>query len=120
MKIFAAIGMLILSFTVCAAPASMVGAVLSYECKHIDSSDTGFSCAAIGPNTIQITFLKDPSTVAPDVKEYRHYKYAAFLTRYFELGGRYFVLLWAYKDAKKSSCSRFKNELFSFSCEPIS
>ena len=103
-----------------ASPTDPRSIVVDYECNHIDSAKTGFSCQHdMKRGGIILTLHKKTSDMSPSEKEYSQYEFNKIVFRYFQLGGRGFVVhadFWP-KNSERV-CSRV-NATYGYGCGNI-
>jgi len=113
-RLIVALALLLLASS---AWASSRGFVVWYECSHIDSQKTYFSCelkhSDQGPRMV-ITHIKKPPTKA--AAEYAKYREDRIMYRFFDSGGQWVTI--HYLNGKKADCSIPKGHA-NFFCEHL-
>lgn len=114
------IALVFLAIASAAQADNLQGRVFGYECKHIDPSKDGFSCAleTDGYETrMKLHFTQDITKLSTEEQEYKKYRYDATVLRFLQLGGKFFVLTYAHAPSTKKMCSSIKNQPLSYHCE---
>lgn len=111
--------LLLALFSTSAFSAKLPGLVFGYECKMINKEDVGFTCEVKtegAQTTMFIHFKEDPKKMPKPEREYKEYRYNALLLRYFDLGGVFVEMTYAWAPNKKNICNRWKKRRFAYVC----
>lgn len=102
-----------------ASADNLPGRVFAYECKQVSATADGFTCTLVPDGAgayMKVHFTQDILKLPDHEQERKRYRYDSTLMRYFDLGGTYFELTYAYAPDVRKTCAKVKDSDYTYRC----